>query len=99
MTTRATRRPPTVSEAIRAAKTIAEQLSKRLRPAPPWQRRRASFERFAPKVTQYGLVRVCEIPMPYKQPSVDFAVWVDRGGLAGREDDPMLCAAFGAEGR
>src|SRR5256885_4518933 len=99
MITRATRRPPTVADAIRAAKTIAQRLSKRLRPEPPWRQCRASFERFAPKEAQYGLIHVCEIPMPYEQRSVDFAVWVDRGGLPGREDDPMLCAAFGAEGR
>src|SRR5256885_16608647 len=98
MITRATRRPPTVADAIRAAKTIAQRLSKRLRPEPPWRQCRASFERFAPKEAQYGLIHVCEIPMPYKQRSVDFAAWFDRGGRPGREEDPMPFAACGRDG-
>lgn len=89
---------PAVEEAKRAALEIAEGLQRRVTPPAPWVAVPQNFQKYSLRDLQYGLATVWELRDGRGRAVVDFSVWVDRNAVSSRHHDPILCAAFGADG-
>jgi hypothetical protein len=81
-------------EAIAAAQQIAAALVGELSLRKGWHARELEFDLPHKADEQYGLINVVSFGE-----RIDFAIWIDRTRSRLRDDVPLLCAAFGVDGK
>lgn len=81
-------------EAIAAAQQIAAALVGDLACRKGWRARELEFDLPHKADEQYGLINVVSFGE-----RIDFAIWIDRTRSRLRDDVPILCAAFGVDGK